>query len=47
MEENKAPEAERIYRRANAGYALVHVYQGKAVLSDVFVKGKSLRELAK
>jgi uncharacterized membrane-anchored protein len=47
MEENKAPEAERIYRRANAGYALVHVYQGNAVLSDVFVKGKSLRELAK
>jgi hypothetical protein len=28
-------------------YALVHVNQGKAVLSDVFVKGKSLRELAK
>ena len=47
MEENKAPKAEKIYRRANAGYALVHVYQGRAVLSDVFVKGKSLQELTK
>jgi len=47
MEESKAPEAERIYREAGEGYALVKVYQGEAVLQDVVVKGKSLNELAK
>ena len=47
MEESKAPEAERIYREAGEGYALVKVYHGEAVLQDVVVKGKSLSELAK
>jgi len=47
MEENKAIKAEKIYRRFNSGYALVHVYHGDAVLSDVLVGKKSLRELAK
>lgn len=46
MEENKAPEAEKIYREAGEGYALVKVYHGEAVLQDVVVKGKSLNELA-
>ncbi|HOY17884.1 MAG TPA: GDYXXLXY domain-containing protein [Haliscomenobacter sp.] len=47
MEEGKAQKAEIIYRRVNAGYALVKVYKGEAVLEDVLVKGKSLRELAR
>lgn len=47
MEENKAPEAEKIYREAGEGYALVKVYHGEVVLQDVVVKGKSLNELAK
>ena len=46
MEESKAPEAEKIYREAGEGYALVKVYHGEAVLQDVVVKGKSLNELA-
>lgn len=47
MEESKAPEAEKIYREAGEGYALVKVYHGEVVLHDVVVKGKSLNELAK
>ena len=46
MEESKAPEAEKIYREAGEGYALVKVYHGEVVLQDVVVKGKSLNELA-
>jgi len=46
MEESKAPEAEKIYREAGEGYALVKVYHCEVVLQDVVVKGKSLNELA-
>lgn len=47
MEESKAPKAEDLYRRAEGqGYALVKVRRGKAVLEDVVVKGKSLRDIA-
>lgn len=45
MEENKAPEAERLYREEGKGYALLKVYRGEVVLEDVVVKGKSLKEL--
>lgn len=45
MEENKAPEAERLYRGVGKGYALLKVYRGEAVLEDVVVKGRSLQDL--
>jgi uncharacterized membrane-anchored protein len=49
MEEFKAPEAERIYREATSDparevRALVRVWRGKAVLTDVQVDGASLRD---
>ncbi|MEZ4987381.1 MAG: GDYXXLXY domain-containing protein [Saprospiraceae bacterium] len=50
MEETKAPEAERIYRESlrdssQTAWALVHVYQGEAVLKDVLVNGVSITQL--
>ena len=47
LEENKAPEAEQIYRDAMndnqaSAYALVYIKDGRGVLTDVVVDGKSL-----
>jgi hypothetical protein len=48
MEENKAVNAEQIYRDAMSdnqasAYALVYIKDGRGVLTDVFVDGKSLK----
>lgn len=47
MEETKAPEAETLYREVNRddlkeAYAIVHVFNGKAVLRDVILDGKPI-----
>ncbi|MBK8503754.1 MAG: GDYXXLXY domain-containing protein [Saprospiraceae bacterium] len=47
LEEKKAPQAEQIYRDAMgdnqaSAYALVYIRDGRGVLTDVFVDGKSL-----
>lgn len=49
MDEAKAPRAEIIARDATREtncWVNVRIYEGKAVIEDVFVKGESLRELA-
>ena len=50
MEESKAKPAERLYWNSNRDtgiptYALVHVKNGKAVIKDVMVGDRSIREL--
>lgn len=47
MEESKAPRAEEIYRSLNqntnqAAYAVVSIYKGDAVVTDVIINGKSI-----
>lgn len=49
MDEAKAPRAEKIVRdssRETNCWVNVRIYNGKAVIEDVFAEGKSLRELA-
>ena len=51
LEESKAPEAERRYRESGrdssiTAYAQVRILDGEAVLEEVFVDGKPLREWA-
>ncbi len=50
MEESKAKPAEETYREANRDttqitYALVHVKNGEAVLKDVVIDGKSIKDI--
>ena len=53
MEETKAPDAEKIYRRSagdpdkKPAYALVAVKNGNAVLKDVIIDGRSVKDIAK
>lgn len=52
MEESKAYEAEKLHRQmrrdtSHATYALVKIKDGTAVLEDVYVDEKSLKELVK
>ncbi len=52
MEESKAPKAEEIYRSLNqdttqTAYAVVSIYKGDAVVTDVVINGKSIVELSK
>ena len=57
MEEAKAPEAENLYREFNSRgmrrndptltYAVVFIYEGDAVMTDVRIGETSIRELAK
>lgn len=47
MEESKAPRAEEIYRTLNqdtsqTAYAVVSIYKGDAVVTDVVINGKSI-----
>lgn len=49
MEENKAPIAESLYRELATGstfkaFAVVKVYNGDAVVTDVLLNGKSIHE---
>ncbi len=49
MEENKAGEAETLYVEANRqnkkeAYALVYILEGKAVLDNVIIDGKSIKD---
>jgi len=49
MDEAKAPRAEQIARDTSQTtncWAAVRIFEGKAVIEDVFAEGKSLRELA-
>lgn len=51
MEESKAPKAEEIYRSLNqdttqTAYAVVSIYKGNAVVTDVIINGKSIAELS-
>lgn len=50
MEESKAPEAEKIYRKSLADtnqvtYGLVNIKDGEAVLKDVLINGISINEI--
>ncbi len=50
LEESKAPEAERLYFKAsrdtaNASFVTVNVMDGGAVLKDLIIKGKSIKDL--
>ena len=50
LEESKAPAAEQAYRdsaadRDNPGYALVSVKNGRGVVTDVIVNGKSVTDV--
>jgi uncharacterized membrane-anchored protein len=50
MDEEKAPHAEAVYRRAqrdtlSTSYALISVWNGGAVITDVMVDGKSVRDI--
>lgn len=50
MEESKAYAAEQLYRSARGdssevAYALVHIKNGQAVLKDVMIDGKSIKDL--
>lgn len=52
MEEYKAPEAERVYREvaadsARVAYAVVKIKDGEAVIADVMIDGKSLKDITK
>ena len=52
MEESKAPVAEHVYRRSTidtsqVAYALVSIRNGEAVLRDVMIDGKSIRDVVK
>lgn len=52
MDEYKAPEAESLYFKSNSDstantYALVHIYKGKAVTSDLVINGKSVHDYFK
>lgn len=52
MEEEKAPIADSLYAHAfedslNTVYALVHVYEGKAVLNNVMINDQPLSEMIK
>ena len=52
MEEYKAPDAEKTYREAardtgQTTYALVNIKDGEAVLKDVMIDGKSIKDIVK
>ena len=49
LEESKAPEAERVYRKASrdssgTSFVTVNVIDGEAVLKDLIIKGKSIKD---
>jgi len=49
MEESKAPIAEEVYLESlrdstQVAYALVHIKDGEAVIKDVMINGRSIRE---
>ena len=49
LEESLAPIAEEKFRQANSNsqsntYALIYVYRGRAVVDDVFIDGKSVKQ---
>lgn len=51
MEEYKAPKAEQAYAKANGDttsicYALIKIYNGNAVVENVFINNKPITELA-
>jgi uncharacterized membrane-anchored protein len=50
MDEEKAPHAEQIYRQAQRdtsfeSYALVSIWNGGGVITDVLINGKSVRDI--
>ena len=50
MEENKAPQAEQAYNIRNADtsnktYALVSIFEGDAVIKDIFINDSSLSQI--
>lgn len=50
MEEFKAPAAEKVYRESRADttqitYAEISIYQGEAVIKDVKINGKSIKDI--
>lgn len=52
MEEYKAPTAERIYREINSDstlkvYALVKIYNGNAIVKDVYVNDSLINDVIK